>query len=128
MADKLKSLRHCGFKIFLDNFGVDKISVDHLQRLEPDAVKIDRSLIANIDQNQADLAIVRSILNLADGLNLSVIAQGVETLPCLKLLVRENCRYAQGYYVSRPLPLAEAVDVIQQKFETAGLASALSSI
>lgn len=128
IAGVLEGLRDCGFKIFLDNFGTEKISLEHLQRLAPDAVKIDRSLLANIDQNQADLAIVRSILNLADGLNLSIIAQGVESLSCLQLLVRENCRYAQGYYVSRPLPFPEAVDVIQQKFETAGLASALSSI
>ncbi len=128
MADRLCSLQNAGFKVFLGGFGADNASMAHLRDQRLDAIKINRSLIANIDQNQTDLAIVRSILRQAVSLGLDVIAEGVETGLCLKILAGENCRFAQGYYFSRPLPLAETIDVIQQRFETADLASALSVI
>lgn len=99
-----------------------------MRHLQLDALKIDRSLITNIDQNRADLAIVRSILHLAASLDLTIIAEGVESATCLELLARENCRYAQGYYFSYPLPIEETIAIIQEKFETTELANALSSI
>ena len=127
MTCKLENLRDAGFKVFLDDFGTGNASIGRLRKFSFDAIKIDRSLITNLEQNKADLAIVRSILLLADSLGVTVIAEGVETAACLNILVNENCRYAQGYYFSKPLPLNETVQAITQRFETSNLAQALSS-
>lgn len=128
MGSKLQDLRKLGFQIFLDDFGTGNASIGRLRNANFDAIKIDRSLITNIEQNDADLAIVRSILYLAASLNLTVVAEGVETAACCHLLASENCRYAQGYYFSKPLPLPDIIEVIQQRFEMSNLAKALTSI
>ena len=128
MTAKLDALKQAGFHIYLDDFGTGNASIGRLRNTNFDAIKIDRSLVTNIDQNQADLAIVRSILHLAASLDFTVVAEGVETQACCELLSRENCRYAQGYYFSKPLPLSETIEVIQQRFEASNLARILRSI
>jgi diguanylate cyclase (GGDEF)-like protein len=128
MSSKLEDLRQASFKIFLDDFGTGNASIGRLRKFSFDAIKIDRSLITNLDQNPADLAILRSILLLANSLDVTVIAEGVETPSCLNILEQENCRYAQGYYFSRPLPLDETIKVIHERFETSSLATVLQAV
>lgn len=128
MTAKLQELRRSGFQIFLDDFGTGNASIGRLRNSNFDAIKIDRSLITNIEQNTADLAIVRSILHLAASLNLTIVAEGVETAACCHLLASEKCRYAQGHYFSKPLPLCDTIEVIKDRFETSKLAKALTNM
>ena len=128
MNSKLEKLRTAGFKIFLDDFGTGNASIGRLRKSSFDAIKIDRSLITNLDQNPADLTVLRSILLLASSLNVTCIAEGVETPDCLNILAREQCRYAQGYYFSQPRPLDETIEIIMERFETSNLATALWAV
>jgi EAL domain-containing protein (putative c-di-GMP-specific phosphodiesterase class I) len=128
MTAKLQELRTAGFKILLDDFGTGNASIGRLRRFSFDSIKIDRSLIANLGDNKADLAIVRSILLLADSLDVTVIAESVETRDCLDILASEGCRYAQGYYFGRPMPLDQTIDLISQRRETSTLAQIISPV
>ncbi len=128
MTAKLQQLRSAGFRILLDDFGTGNASIGRLRKFSFDSIKIDRSLISNIEHNEADLAIVRAILLLADSMGVTVIAEGVETRECRDVLAREGCRYAQGYYFSRPLPLPETIDIIHQRREMSALAQAIGPV
>jgi len=114
MSAKLEALRQAGFKILLDDFGSGNASIGRLRSAKFDAIKIDRSLITNIDQNKTDLAIVQAILHLAENLKLDVIAEGVETRACFEILSAEKCQFVQGYYFSMPMPLQKLLSVIPQ--------------
>ncbi len=122
MNAKLEALRDAGFSIFLDDFGTGNASIGRLRNFRFNGIKIDRSLITNLDQNDADLAIVKSILLLADSLGVTVVAEGVETQTCLDILAAEQCRYAQGYFISKPHPLEETLQTMRDRLETSCLA------
>ncbi|NOQ70178.1 MAG: EAL domain-containing protein, partial [Gammaproteobacteria bacterium] len=96
----LKKLRSMGMRIMLDDFGTGYASLAYLKEFPVDVVKIDREFIAGIPDNREDSAIVEAIAGLTRGLNLSLIAEGVENEPQLKVLKSIGCQYAQGYYWS----------------------------
>lgn len=100
----LKKLRSMGMRIMLDDFGTGYASLAYLKEFPVDVVKIDREFIAGIPDNREDSAIVEAIAGLTRGLNLSLIAEGVENEPQLKVLKSIGCQYAQGYYWSKALP------------------------
>ncbi len=100
----LKKLRSMGMRIMLDDFGTGYASLAYLKEFPVDVVKIDREFIAGIPDNREDSAIVEAIAGLTRGLNLSLIAEGVENEPQLKVLKSISCQYAQGYYWSKALP------------------------
>ncbi len=100
----LKKLRSMGMRIMLDDFGTGYASLAYLKEFPVDVVKIDREFIAGIPDNREDSAIVEAIAGLTRGLNLSLIAEGVENEPQLKVLKSLGCQYAQGYYWSKALP------------------------
>lgn len=101
---KLSALRGHGVHIAMDDFGTGYSSLSNLSRLPLDLLKIDRSFVEGMANNSQDLAIVRTILALADALSLRVIAEGVETHEQAQLLRLLRCQEAQGYFYSRPLP------------------------
>lgn len=104
---QIHQLKDLGISIALDDFGTGYSSISYLKKIPVDRIKIDRSYIANIDNNREDAAIVRAIIELAIGLNMYVIAEGVETLKQLQTLMNYQCVEVQGYYFSMPLPAAE---------------------
>jgi len=106
-ARALQGLRDDGVEIEIDDFGTGYSSLSYLKQLPLDAIKIDRSFIRQLDTNSSDEAIVAAILALARGLNLRVVAEGVETPGQLQVLARHGCELAQGFYFSRPLPADE---------------------
>ncbi|MGQ0733007.1 MAG: putative bifunctional diguanylate cyclase/phosphodiesterase [Acidobacteriota bacterium] len=112
VADVLRELRGLGVQIYLDDFGTGYSSLSHLHRLPVDALKIDRSFVASLRQNDCP-AIVESILALARTLDTLVIAEGVETVDQLTELSRLGCRHAQGYLFSRPLDAAGAEELLR---------------
>jgi len=103
VANVLHGLREFGVKIYLDDFGTGYSSLSHLHRLPVDALKIDRSFVRSLLLADGP-SIVESILALARTLNTGVVAEGVECEPEARELERLGCRYAQGFFFSRPLP------------------------
>lgn len=103
----LSSIREMGFKISMDDFGTGHSSLAYLKNLILDHVKLDRSFISDITNDEADHAIVEAVMKITKQLNHTIIAEGVETREVLALLKEMQCHYAQGYYISKPLPATE---------------------
>lgn len=103
----LDELRLMGITIALDDFGTGYSSLTHLKHLRPSTLKIDRSFINNILIDQSDLHIAEKMIELAQKLQMQVVAEGVETLEQVELLLACSCDIGQGYLFSRPLPEIE---------------------
>ncbi|WP_143870274.1 bifunctional diguanylate cyclase/phosphodiesterase [Catenovulum sediminis] len=100
----LKSLRKLGFTIALDDFGTGFSSLNYLWKLPIDEVKIDKSFIANMSQDDSLFTMVESIIELCKKLKLEVVAEGVESRVEFNILKGLGCDTCQGYYYSKPLP------------------------
>ncbi len=109
----LLSLRTLGVKLALDDFGVGYSSLNYLWSLPFDKLKIDKSFIDEVVRNPDAAAIVRSILNLARDLRLTVTAEGIETEAQLEFLRRFECAEAQGYLIGRPMPELAIPDFLE---------------
>jgi diguanylate cyclase (GGDEF)-like protein len=113
MADPLRAmevlgrLRAMGLRLSLDDFGTGHSSLAYLKRLPLDEVKIDRSFVAGMIEDENDAVIVRSTIDLARNLGLDVVAEGVEDAATLHGLHALHCDVAQGFHLSRPLPADE---------------------
>ena len=103
----LGELRRMGIRLSIDDFGTGYSSLAYLQRLPVDDIKVDRSFVLNMLKNSSDEAIVRSTIELAHNLGLRAIAEGVEDAATLDRLRVLGCDRAQGFYMGRPMPLAE---------------------
>ncbi|HEX2798773.1 MAG TPA: EAL domain-containing protein, partial [Thermoanaerobaculia bacterium] len=101
----LRKLREMGVRVVLDDFGTGHSSLAYLKSLPLDAIKIDRTFVAAIPGSGADASLVMAILEMARGLSLRVIAEGVETEEQLAFLTANGCRQAQGYLFGRPVPV-----------------------
>jgi diguanylate cyclase (GGDEF)-like protein len=105
----LNTLSAAGFKLSIDDFGTGYSSLAYLKRLPVDELKIDRSFVMAMETDEDDAKIVRSTIDLAHNLGLSVVAEGVENAAALQRLTALHCDEAQGYHMSRPVPVAELV-------------------
>jgi len=103
----LNALAEAGFKLSIDDFGTGYSSLAYLKKLPVDELKIDKSFVMGMETDEDDAKIVRSTIDLAHNLGLTVVAEGVETAPILDRLRDLHCDEAQGYYMSKPLPAAE---------------------
>jgi diguanylate cyclase (GGDEF)-like protein len=103
----LHRLRLQGVRLSIDDFGTGYSSLSYLRRLPVQEVKVDRSFVQRMHQEADDAAIVRSIVELARTLDLAVVAEGVENEQVWNLLRDMRCDVAQGYYLARPMPVAE---------------------
>ena len=101
----IEQLKDMGIKVFLDDFGTGYSSLSYLNIMEVNDIKIDKIFISKIDEDEAARSVVSSIISVAKTLNMTVTAEGVENGSQLKYLKGLGCDYAQGYYISRPLPL-----------------------
>jgi EAL domain-containing protein (putative c-di-GMP-specific phosphodiesterase class I) len=99
----LTELRNLGVQLSIDDFGTGYSSLSYLQRFPIDTLKIDRSFVMQMMENEENLAIVRTIVALAQNLGMDVVAEGVETEDQLRLLRKLECENGQGYLFSTPL-------------------------
>lgn len=102
-VSRMQMLREMGVKFAIDDFGTGYSSMAYLQRLPLDQLKIDQSFVRGLPGDRGDVAIVRSILSLAEGLELDVIAEGVEQSEQLEILRLHGCRHFQGYLFGKPM-------------------------
>ena len=106
--DTLNRLKAIGVQLAIDDFGTGYSSLSYLKQFPIDRLKIDRSFIKTITANADDRAIACAVIAMADNMKLKVTAEGVETVGQMNLLQQENCDEAQGFYISRPMPVEDA--------------------
>ena len=110
----LERLRRTGISIAIDDFGMGHSSLSYLKRFPIDCLKIDRNFVEDLPDRFEDAAIVRSVIELAQGLNLRVVAEGVETKPQLDFLRDHGCREVQGFYFGFPVPAPQFQETLVQ--------------
>ncbi len=115
-AEKLQTLKDLGIQIAVDDFGTGYASLEYLQHLPFDTLKIDRCFVQFLDQNKKNGAIVSALVQMAHNLNLDVISEGVETEGERNFLKHQGCDIAQGYFYSAPLPSFEFEKLLTQKY------------
>lgn len=115
----MQRLHERGIKIALDDFGTGFSSMSYLQHLPLDALKIDRSFVADVESNPRNAAICRALLSLGHSLGLEVVAEGVETEGQRQWLRSHDCDHLQGYLISRPLAMGEILAWLQALKATA---------
>lgn len=103
VVDNLKALRHLGIGIAIDDFGTGYSSLAYLRSLPVDVLKIDRSFVSQMEQRGDSNTIVNACLMMAHGMNLKVVAEGVENAEQEQMLVQMGCDYLQGYHIAKPL-------------------------
>ena len=103
----LAKLRALGVRIAIDDFGTGFSSLSHLRHLPVDALKVDRAFVMNLGRNHQSAAIVRAVIGLGHGLEMSIVAEGVETQEQLSFLSDEGCDAVQGYFIGRPQPIGQ---------------------
>ena len=103
LFDTLTRLRAIGLSISIDDFGTGQSSLEYLKRFPADYIKIDQTFVRNIGVDPSDEAIIRATIDMAHGLKMQVIAEGVETETHLKFLRAYHCEQLQGFLFSRPL-------------------------
>lgn len=107
VTSTLNAIRELGISISVDDFGTGYSSLSYLKRLPIDKLKIDRSFVKDLPHDKDDIAIVKTIIALANNLSLELIAEGVETKEQKDFLLREGCPNIQGYFYSKPLKVNE---------------------
>ena len=111
---KLKELRRLGVHIAIDDFGTGYSSLSYLQQFPIQTLKIDRSFVGDIREDESDASIVNAIVAMARGLKLDLIAEGVENRTQLRYLFAQGCSEGQGFIFSKPVPANDISTMIRQ--------------
>jgi diguanylate cyclase (GGDEF)-like protein/PAS domain S-box-containing protein len=119
VAAVLSALKKLGIGVELDDFGTGYSSLGYLQRFHVDGIKIDRSFVARLGSDDDSLQIVRSVLSLARGLGIDVIAEGIESGNQAAILEALACAHGQGFYFSRPIPPDAAKSFLEHTLNVA---------
>src|SRR5215211_2111590 len=119
----LRRLKALGVRISMDDFGSGYSSLSYLQAFPFDKIKIDRAFVMNLGRNPQSAAIVRAVIDLGHGLEMSIVAEGVETQEQLSFLSDEGCDAVQGYFLGKPQPIGH-YDALVGRSATNGVETA----
>ncbi|UTW06849.1 putative bifunctional diguanylate cyclase/phosphodiesterase [Pseudomonas benzenivorans] len=122
-AQHLLSLRRSGALIAIDDFGTGYSSLSYLKSLPLDKMKIDKSFVQDLMDDEDDATIVRAIIQLGASLGMQVIAEGVETIEQENYIIAQGCHEGQGYLYSKPLPPRELTQYLKQSRRVASPAN-----
>ena len=111
----LRDIKSIGIEVSLDDFGTGFSSLSSLARLPIDIVKVDRSFVHDVAASAKDVSVTRAIISMAHGLQMQVLAEGVETEDQLGLLVAGGCDKAQGFWFSPPLPVEDFERLLREE-------------
>jgi len=115
VIDKVNQLNNLGIHIAIDDFGTGFSSMSYLKSFPINKLKIDKSFISELPQSSEDMAITRAIIAMAHGMNIKVVAEGVEHDDQVDYLCEHDCDIFQGYYYARPMPLDELLKLNDQE-------------
>jgi len=119
--NQLSRLHQLGVRLAIDDFGVGYSSLGYLRDFPVDLLKIDRSFITDVTERHDDAVITRAVINLAHNLGIQVVAEGVETEDQLSFLKNHRCNFAQGYLISRPIPVSDLEQALASGILVAGI-------
>ena len=114
LAARLQSLRNFGAQLLIDDFGTGYSGLSYLAQLPVDAIKIDRSFVSDLGRVDARVSIVGAVIDMAKKLNMSTIAEGVETATQAALLRAQGCDFAQGFHFSKPVSASHCKTLFDQ--------------
>jgi diguanylate cyclase (GGDEF)-like protein/PAS domain S-box-containing protein len=114
----LRRLKALGVRIAMDDFGSGYSSLSYFQAFPFDKIKIDRAFVMYLGRNPQSAAIVRAVIGLGHGLDVSILAEGVETLEQLGFLADEGCDAVQGFFIGKPAPIAQYASLIGRLTQT----------
>ena len=115
ILETVKRLRDDGFKVEMDDFGSGYSSLNMLTEMPIDVLKLDMKFIRNICTNEKDRRMMELMIDIADFLNVPVVAEGVEHKEQYELLKKSGCDIIQGYYFSKPVPLEEFDKIVEKE-------------
>lgn len=115
LLNQLHAIRKLGVSLSIDDFGVAYSSLSRLKKLPITTLKIDRSFIQDIGQDQDDEVIVKTMIDMAHNLNLAVVAEGVETEQQYRYVVEHQCDHIQGFLLGKPMPLNQLEALLKQQ-------------
>ncbi len=121
--DTLRAIRRTGVRLSLDHFGTGDVSFESLDNGFVDSCVLDRELVADIVENNSHQRIVRAAIAMAQGLDIEVAAEGIETLPQLEFLKSCNCDLAQGFLISRPMQPEKVAAILRSEIAGTSLLS-----
>lgn len=115
--ETMRQLKAMGFIFSIDDFGTGYSSLAYLKQMPVDIIKIDRSFVSGMSDNNADMQIVSSTIAMVQKLGMQVVAEGVETCAQMKLLQSLSCEIGQGYFIARPIPESELYQMLSEKLQ-----------
>jgi diguanylate cyclase (GGDEF)-like protein len=124
--EQLQALRDLGVRLSIDDFGTGYSSLSYLHRLRVDAIKLDKSFVQSIDSDALAHRLVKAMIGVAQGLGLSVIAEGIETEGQCEALIAAGCPLMQGYLFARPQPACELEDFLRASAREAAASNSMS--
>lgn len=111
--DTLQALRTLGAQVAIDDFGTGESSLDHLRSFHFDQVKIDKSYVQDVIDDEGDASLVKAIIQMGHSFGMQVVAEGVETIEQLEFLQQHGCNLMQGYLISKPVPVSQVVKLLE---------------
>ena len=114
LAGNLQTLRSRGSHVLIDDFGTGYSGLSHLASLPVDSIKIDRSFVSDVGRVDARVSIVSAVIDMAKKLNMTTVAEGVETAAQAELLREQGCDYAQGFHFSKPVAARLCKELLKQ--------------
>ncbi len=115
MISTLQEIRDLGVAIHMDDFGTGYSSLSYLKHFPIDVLKIDRSFIEGAIYDQTDASLVEAVVLIGHSLQLKLVGEGIETQQHFDYLQSLGCDYGQGYFISRPIPVADFISFCQNK-------------